>query len=120
MKTVDLARTLASFQDCWNPRIVGTVNDCEVKLAKLAGEFLWHSHAQEDELFLVVEGRLRMRFRDREEVLGPGQLLIVPRGVEHLPVAEPTCSVLLFEPRGTLNTGDVENERTRRELEHLE
>ena len=120
MKTLDLARLLGTFQDAWNPRIVGSVNDCDIKLAKLAGEFLWHSHAEEDELFLVVAGRLRMRFRDREELLGPGQMIIVPRGVEHLPVAEPTCSVLLVEPRTTLNTGDVENERTRRELERLE
>lgn len=120
MRTIDLAETLKRFQDAWNPRVIGAVNDCEVKLAKLAGEFCWHSHADEDELFLVVEGRLRMRFRDRDELLGPGQLIIVPRGVEHLPVAEPTCSVLLFEPKGTLNTGDVENERTRRELERLD
>jgi mannose-6-phosphate isomerase-like protein (cupin superfamily) len=120
MKTIDLAQKLSTFQDCWNPRIVGTVNGFEVKLAKLAGEFLWHSHAEEDELFFVVEGRLRMRFRDCEQVLGPGQLLIVPRGVEHLPVAEPTCSVLLFEPKGTINTGDVVNERTRRDLERLD
>lgn len=119
METLDLAEKLALFQDPWNPRVIGAVNDCEVKLVKLAGEFCWHSHAHEDELFLVLEGRLRMRFRDREEVLGPGQLIIVPRGVEHLPVAEPTCSVLLFEPASTLNTGDVENERTRRDLEHL-
>ena len=100
--------------------MIGAVNDCEVKLAKLEGEFCWHSHPQEDELFLVVEGRLRMRFRDRDEVLEPGQLIIVPRGVEHLPVAEPTCSVLLVEPKSTLNTGDVENERTRRDLERLD
>lgn len=120
MERRDLKELLARFQDAWNPRVIGAVNDCEVKLAKLEGEFCWHSHADEDELFLVVEGRLRMRFRDREEVLEPGQLIIVPRGVEHLPVAEPTCSVLLFEPKGTLNTGDAEDERTRRELERLE
>lgn len=119
MQTIDLARKLALFQDPWNPRVIGAVNDCEVKLVKLSGEFCWHSHANEDELFLVLEGRLRMRFRDGEQVLGPGQLIVVPRGVEHLPVAEPTCSVLLFEPASTLNTGDVENERTRRDLERL-
>jgi len=119
MPKLDLSEKLAAFDDFWNPRIVGAVNDCEVKLAKLQGEFLWHSHAEEDELFLVLAGQLRMRFRDREEVLGPGQMIIVPRGVEHLPVAEPECSVLLVEPRSTLNTGDVENERTRRDLEHL-
>ena len=119
METIDLAQKLARFQDPWNPRVIGAVNDCEVKLAKLAGEFCWHAHAEEDELFLVLEGRLRMRFRDGEQVLGPGQMIIVPRGVEHLPVAEPTCSVLLFEPKSTLNTGDAEDARTRRDLERL-
>ncbi len=119
MQTVDLAQKLALFQDPWNPRVIGAVNNCEVKLVRLAGEFCWHAHAEEDELFLVLEGRLRMRFRDGEQVLGPGQLIIVPRGVEHLPVAEPTCSVLLFEPRSTLNTGDAQDPRTRRDLERL-
>jgi len=119
MDTIDLAQKLAQFQDSWNPRVVGSVNDCEVKLVKLAGEFCWHSHANEDELFLVLEGRLRMRFRDGEQVLMPGQLIIVPRGVEHLPIAEPTCSVLLFEPKTTLNTGDAQDPRTRRDLERI-
>jgi len=119
MKTLDLAEMLARFQDPWNPRVIGAVNECEVKLVKLAGEFCWHAHADEDELFLVLEGRLRMRFRDGEQLLGPGQLIIVPRGVEHLPVAEPTCSVLLFEPRSTLNTGDAQDPRTRRDLERF-
>ena len=119
MDPIDLAQKLAQFQDSWNPRVIGAVNDCEVKLVKLAGEFCWHSHANEDELFLVLEGRLRMRFRDGEQVLMPGQLIIVPRGVEHLPVAEPTCSVLLFEPKSTLNTGDTQDPRTRRDLERI-
>jgi len=119
METIDLALKLASFDEPWSPRVVASVNDCEIKLVKLRGEFLWHSHAQEDELFLVLSGRLRMRFRDREEVLEAGQMIVVPRGVEHNPVAEPECSVLLVEPKGTLNTGDVVNERTVREPKRI-
>src|SRR5206468_12873277 len=103
----------------WSPKIVGEVNDCQVKLVKLAGEFVWHRHEKEDELFLVLEGSLRMRFRDGETALGPGELIIVPRGVEHLPVAEEECHVLLFEPRSTLNKGDVRNERTIEEPERI-
>jgi mannose-6-phosphate isomerase-like protein (cupin superfamily) len=90
-----------------------------VKLAKLEGEFVWHQHEHEDELFLVIEGRLRMELRDGVVVLEPGELLIVPRGVEHRPVAERACSVLLFEPASTLNTGDVASERTIRQPERL-
>jgi mannose-6-phosphate isomerase-like protein (cupin superfamily) len=118
-RKVNLAESLARFQDRWNPRIVGEVNDCHVKLAKLEGEFLWHRHAAEDELFLVVRGRLVMRLRDGDVVLEEGEMLVVPRGVEHCPYAEEECHVLLVEPRSTLNTGDVENEHTRRDLERL-
>ena len=116
---VDLARAFASFQERWSPRIAGAVNDFHVKLAKLEGEFVWHSHEREDELFLVVKGRLVMRLRTGDVTLEPGQFLIVPRGVEHCPFAPEECHVLLFEPATTLNTGNVENERTRRELERL-
>jgi len=112
MEKIDLHAKLASFSEPWSPRIVAEVNDAEVKLAKLAGEFIWHRHEHEDELFLVLEGRLLMRFRDREVELEQGQMIVVPRGVEHLPVSAAGCSVLLFEPRGTLNTGDVVHERT--------
>lgn len=119
MEKVTLRDAFARIPDFWNPRIAGEVNDMHVKLARLKGEFVWHHHEAEDELFLVVEGRLCMQFRDREVWLEPGEFLVVPRGVEHLPVAPDECSVLLFEPKGTLNTGNQENARTRRELERL-
>jgi mannose-6-phosphate isomerase-like protein (cupin superfamily) len=117
---IDLGDKLASFSETWSPRIVAELNGQQVKLAKLDGEFVWHRHEAEDELFLVVAGRLRMRFRDGEAVLGPGQMIVVPRGVEHLPAAEDgECHVLLFEPVSTLNTGDVRNERTVERLERI-
>jgi mannose-6-phosphate isomerase-like protein (cupin superfamily) len=118
-RKLDIAAALASFDEPWSPRIVGDVNACQIKLVKLDGEFLWHKHDAEDEAFLVIEGRLRMEFRDGAEELGPGQLIVVPHGVEHRPVALPRCSVLLFEPAATLNTGDVVNERTVRDLERI-
>jgi mannose-6-phosphate isomerase-like protein (cupin superfamily) len=119
MQTVNLADKLARVERPWSPKIVGEVNDCYVKVVKLEGEFVWHHHDSEDELFLVVEGLLRMRFRDRDEVVRPGEFIIVPRGVEHLPVAERETHVLLFEPKTTLNTGNVRNERTVPVLERL-
>jgi mannose-6-phosphate isomerase-like protein (cupin superfamily) len=112
MDKVNLRNAFASFDDAWHPRVAGEVNDMQVKLARLDGEFIWHHHDDEDELFLVVHGVLRMRFRDREIRVEPGEFLIVPRGVEHLPVGEDDCQVVLFEPRTTLNTGTVVNERT--------
>jgi len=116
---VNLAQAFAGFSDHWSPRVAGDVNDMQVKLAKLKGEFVWHHHEHEDELFLVVRGRLTMRFRDRDVVLDPGEFLVVPRGVEHLPVAEEECEVILLEPATTLNTGNLRNERTRETLERL-
>ena len=112
MDKVNVAEQLSRFSETWRPRIVGELNGQHVKLVKLQGEFVWHHHEHEDELFLVVDGRLRMCFRDREVVLDPGEFLIVPRGVEHLPVADQGAQVLLFEPVGTLNTGNLRNERT--------
>mgnify|MGYP001404369871 CR=1 FL=1 len=112
MEKVNLARALSTFQGLWEPRIIGQVNDSHIKLAKLKGEFLWHTHEAEDELFFVLSGRLRMLFRDREVVLEPGELLVVPRGVEHMPVCDEETHVLLVEPAGTVNTGDVTSERT--------
>jgi len=112
MQRVDLAENFRRIPDHWAPRIVGELNGQHVKLARLLGEFVWHRHEHEDELFLVVAGVLRMQFRDREVRLGPGQFLIVPRGVEHRPVADDEVQVLLFEPAGTLNTGDVRDART--------
>jgi mannose-6-phosphate isomerase-like protein (cupin superfamily) len=112
MEKVSLADKLARIPDHWRPRIVAEVNNCHVKLVKLQGEFVWHSHASEDELFLVLAGRLLMRFRDSELWLGPGELVCVPRGVEHCPVAPEEAHVLLIEPKTTLNTGDAGGERT--------
>jgi mannose-6-phosphate isomerase-like protein (cupin superfamily) len=116
MEKVNLQEKFGEFQDCWSPKIAGEVNDFHVKLAKIKGEFIWHHHEQEDELFLVVKGRLRMRFRDREVMVEPGEFIIVPRGVEHLPSAKEETHLLLFEPKSTLNTGNVRNERTVAEL----
>jgi mannose-6-phosphate isomerase-like protein (cupin superfamily) len=108
---VNLREKLSLFQDHWSPRIVGELNGQHVKLVKFQGEFVWHKHDAEDELFLVVQGRFRMDFRDRQVWLEEGEFLIVPRGVEHRPVAEQEVHVLLFEPAGTLNTGDANDER---------
>lgn len=119
MKPVNLAAIFASFSDHWSPKVVGDINEMQIKVVKLSGEFVWHHHDAEDELFLVHKGRLLMRFRDREVQVGPGEFLIVPRGVEHQPVAEDECEVVLLEPRTTLNTGNVRNERTVAELERL-
>jgi mannose-6-phosphate isomerase-like protein (cupin superfamily) len=116
---VNLAQKLSLFQDYWSPKIVGEVNDFHVKLAKLKGEFIWHHHDVEDELFLVVKGRLQMRFRDEDVWVDEGEFVIVPRGVEHLPVADEETQVLLFEPKSTLNTGNVKNERTVEDLDRI-
>jgi mannose-6-phosphate isomerase-like protein (cupin superfamily) len=119
MHTVNIAQKFSQFNEMWSPKIVGEVNDSYVKAVKFIGEFVWHHHDNEDEMFLVVKGLLRMKFRDREERVGPGEFIIVPRGVEHLPVSDEETQVLLFEPRSTLNTGNVTNERTLAQLERL-
>lgn len=119
MDKINLQRKLASFTDHWSPKIVAELNGQHVKLAKFQGPFTWHHHENEDELFLVIKGRFRMEFRDRDVWLEEGECLVVPRGVEHRPVAEEEVHVLLFEPASTLNTGNVENERTVRELERI-
>jgi mannose-6-phosphate isomerase-like protein (cupin superfamily) len=111
-EVVNLAQKLGLFDDHWHPRIVGALNDSYVKLVKLQGEFFWHRHEQEDELFLVLKGRLTIRLRDRELSICEGEFAIIPHGVEHLPVAEEEVQVLLLEPKSTVNTGDVTNERT--------
>ena len=116
---VNLADKLALFSDHWSPKIVGELNGQHVKLVKLSGPFTWHHHDAEDELFLVVKGRFRMEFRDRAVLLEAGELLIVPKGVEHRPVADEEAHVLLFEPATTLNTGNVHNERTVETLDRL-
>ena len=112
MEKVNLAEKFASFAEPWQPRIVGELNGQHVKIVRLLGEFVWHHHEQEDELFLVLEGTIRIEFRDRVVELNEGELCIVPRGVEHRPVAEREAKVLLFEPAATLNTGNVQSERT--------
>jgi mannose-6-phosphate isomerase-like protein (cupin superfamily) len=117
MEKISIDNKLNLFQDHWNPRIIGELNGQHVKLAKLKGEFIWHSHEKEDELFYVIKGSLKMEFRDRVEILQPGEMIIVPRGVEHKPVAEEEVHVMLFEPASTINTGEIENERTRKKLE---
>jgi len=120
MDVVRLAEKFAKFTDYWSPKIVGEVNEMDVKLVKLRGEFIWHRHEQEDELFLVVQGRLRMQLRDGYREVGPGELIIVPHGVEHCPRAlSDEVHVLLLEPKGTLNTGDIKNDRTVAELERI-
>ena len=113
MQAVNLQSKLAGFSEFWSPKIVGEVNDSYVKLVKFTGEFVWHHHEREDELFLVVEGRLRLQLRSGDRDVGPGEFIVVPRGVEHCPLAlTPEVRVLLLEPRGTLNTGNVASDRT--------
>lgn len=119
MRAVNLKEKFAAIREHWSPRIVGELNGQHVKLAKLKGEFVWHHHDHEDELFLVTKGTLRMRMRDKEVQINEGEFFIVPRGVEHQPVADDEVEVILFEPAGTLNTGNVRNERTVDNLEHL-
>lgn len=119
MNTINLADKFNSFSDRWSPKIIGELNDFYVKAVKLKGEFIWHHHEREDEMFLVTKGTLRMKFRDREAVVREGEFLIVPHGVEHLPVAEEEVHVVLFEPKSTLNTGNVTNERTVAQLQRV-
>ncbi len=112
MLKVNLAEKLSQIDEFWQPKVVGALNGQEVRVAKFQGEFVWHHHEGEDELFLVLQGRLTMKLRDRDVVLDAGEFFIVPRGVEHKPVAEEECHVLLFEPASTVNTGNIRNERT--------
>lgn len=113
MEKVNLAAKFAQFSDYWSPRIVGELNNAYVKLAKLKGEFIWHHHDNEDELFFVVKGRLLMQLRDRDIWIEEGDFFIVPKGVEHRPVAEEEVHLMLLEPQTTVNTGNVINERTK-------
>ena len=116
---VNLAQKFSSFDDFYSPKIVGEVNDSYVKLVKINGPFVWHHHENEDELFLVTKGKLTLRLRDRDIVLNPGEFFIVPKGIEHMPVAEEETHTLLLEPKSTLNTGNVRNERTLHQLERI-
>jgi mannose-6-phosphate isomerase-like protein (cupin superfamily) len=112
LKPINLAELLSSFHTRWDPKIIGQLNGQHVKLVKLEGEFIWHAHADADELFLVLEGSLDMQYRDHTVTVSKGELVIVPRGVEHCPRAESETHALLFEPAGTLNTGDAGGDRT--------
>ena len=119
MEKVNLHQKLSLFSDYWNPRIVGELNGQQVKLVKFKGEFVWHKHDQEDELFYVVKGSFNMEYRDKTVTINENEFLIVPKGVEHRPVAAQEVSVMLFEPATTLNTGDAVSQLTRHELESL-
>ena len=119
MNTVNLREKLSLFSDYWNQRVIGEVNNCAVKVVKIKGEFIWHHHENEDELFLVVKGTLRMKFRDHEAVVREGEFVIVPKGVEHCPVADEEVHIVLIEPKSTLNTGNITNERTVAQLERI-
>jgi mannose-6-phosphate isomerase-like protein (cupin superfamily) len=119
MPKVTLSEKFAQFSEHWSPKIVGEVNDSYVKLVKFQGDFVWHHHESEDELFLVVKGRMRMGLRTGDVELSEGEFFVVPKGVEHKPFAPEECWVVLIEPASTLNTGNVVNERTVPELERL-
>jgi mannose-6-phosphate isomerase-like protein (cupin superfamily) len=119
MEKINLAQKLSLFSDHYSPKVVGDLNDHQVKLVKVKGEFVWHKHDAEDEMFLIVDGRLTIRFRDGDVELGPGEMIIVPKGVEHMPVAEEEVSMMLIEPATTLNTGDAGGERTVARLDRL-
>ena len=119
MDIVNLKDKFTQFSDYWNPRIIGEVNDSYLKAVKFTGDFVWHHHDNEDELFLVMKGTLRMKFRDREAVVREGEFIIVPRGVEHCPVAEEEVHCVLIEPKSTLNTGNFINERTVAQLQRI-
>ena len=119
MEKVNIKEKFGLFEDRWSPKVIGQVNDAYVKAVKLKGEFVWHHHDEEDELFLVVKGSMVIKLRDRDIYLEEGEFVVIPRGVEHLPVAEEEAHVLLLEPKSTLNTGNVANERTVAELQHI-
>lgn len=119
MDTVNLAQKFSTFSDHWSPKIAAELNDSHIKLAKLKGEFVWHHHDNEDELFLVVKGRLLIKLRDRDLWVNEGEFVVIPKGVEHLPVAQDEVHVVLIEPKTTLNTGNLQNERTVAAPEHI-
>ena len=119
VEKVNVAQKLSLFGEHWSPKIVGELNGQHIKLVKFSGEFVWHHHDDEDEMFLVVNGRFRMEFRDREVWIEEGEFIVVPRGIEHRPVAEEEASVMLFEPASTLNTGNVTGEMTVAELDRI-
>ena len=119
MEKVNLAEKLSQFEEHWNPKIVGQINDAYVKVVKFKGEFVWHHHDLEDEMFLVIKGRFVMKLKDRDIQLNEGEFIVIPRGVEHMPVADEEVEVLLIEPKSTLNTGNLKNERTIEVLQEI-
>ena len=119
IEKVNIGKKFSLFHDHWSPKIVGEINDSHVKLAKLKGEFVWHHHDHEDEMFLVIKGSLKMKLRDGDMQLNEGEFVIIPKGVDHLPVAEEEVHLLLLEPKSTLNTGNVLNERTVNRPDHI-
>ncbi len=119
MQKVNLKDKLNLFNEYWSPKIVGDLNDSHVKLAKLKGEFVWHKHDNEDELFFIIKGMLLIKFRDQDITLQEGEFLIIPKGVEHQPFAKDEVHVMLIEPKTTLNTGDAISNLTKKELDHL-
>ena len=119
MKKLNVKQKLESFSDQWSPKIIAELNNQQVKLAKLEGEFIWHSHENEDELFYILKGKLVIEFRDRTEVLNEGDMLVIPAGVEHKPFAEKEVHVMLFEPKETKHTGDIDHPRTVHDQEHI-
>jgi mannose-6-phosphate isomerase-like protein (cupin superfamily) len=112
IEVIDLSAKFGLFSEHWRPRIVGELNDGYIKLARLKGEFVWHRHEREDEMFLVIQGSLVIKLRGRDVTINPGQFVIIPKGVDHLPIASEEVLVMLLEPKSTVNTGGVENERT--------
>ena len=119
MEKVNLAEKFKLFQEHWSPKIVGEVNDCYLKAVKFKGEFVWHHHDVEDEMFMVIKGRFVMKLKDRDVQLEEGEFIVIPHGVEHMPVADEEVEVLLIEPKSTLNTGNVKSERTVEVLEQI-
>lgn len=119
MEKINISEKFALFNDHWSPKVIGELNGQQVKLAKVKGEFVWHDHAEEDEMFLIMKGRLKLEFRDRVVELGEGEMCIVPRGVEHRPIAEEETWLMLLEPASTKHTGDVRDPRTVDELEWI-
>ncbi len=119
MDKVNIENKFSQFDGHWQPKIVGELNGQYIKLARLKGEFVWHQHETEDEMFMVIKGQLLIKLRDRDVILNPGEFFIIPRGIEHIPVAEEEVQVMLFEPKSVINTGDVQNERTLDSAEFL-
>ena len=119
MEKVNLAEKFKLFREHWSPKIVGEVNDCYLKVVKFKGEFVWHHHDTEDEMFMVIKGRFVMKLKDEDIQLEEGEFIVIPRGVEHMPIADEEVEVLLIEPKTTLNTGNVKSERTVEELQRI-